>query len=76
MERLKTNMLAIGNVADPSFLTNLFWAYSLSNSTEVLWGQFLSLGSAQSEFGGTLPFGTIFGLGLPDLSYAAFKWYF
>jgi hypothetical protein len=77
---LKTNLITIANIVDPSFLLNLSFNYSLGNSTELLLGQYLSLGEDDAEFGGELPLlpAILPGieLGLPDLSYLALKWYF
>jgi len=75
-ERLRITQWVVVNCADISSLWHLYSSYSLSNNTEFLLGQFLSVGDSRSEFGGKLPIIAGAEIGVPDLTYAAFKWYF
>jgi hypothetical protein len=73
---LKANLISIVNLRDPSVLLHFFLNYSLSNSTDLLVGQFLGVGQGSSEFGGQRRLSPFSSLGQPDLSYAALRWYF
>lgn len=84
-DRIKSSLLSILNVSDPSVLFNLTVSYSLSTNTELLLGQFLNWGSRpDSEFGGKLPIPTpgpaglapTYALGTPDITYLLFRGYF
>lgn len=82
-DRLKTNFTSIVNLLDPSTLLSLSFNYSLGNNLDLLVGQYFSLsGKPQGEFGGKLPVAvpafitTKYEIGLPDISYAALRWYF
>ncbi len=76
--RLKTNLTAIGNLADPSVLLHLYFSFSLWQSVDLMVGQFLNVGSSTAEFGGkyVLPVFPAIQWGLPDLTYIAVKYYF
>jgi len=73
---LKSHFVSILNLEDPSALFHFFLNYSISNSVDLLIGQFFGLGSGTAEFGGQKALGPIFGIGQPDISYAALRWYF
>lgn len=73
---LKANLISILNLSDPSSLFHLFFNYSLSNSLDLLLGQFVSIGKGTAEFGGEAPLSPTMSLGQPDISYAALRWYF
>jgi len=76
--RLKTNLLAITNLADPSVLFHLYFNFSLWQSVDLMLGQFLNVGGSTAEFGGKyiLPIFPQIQWGLPDLTYIAVKYYF
>lgn len=76
--RLKGVLNTIVNLLDVSALLHLYFSFSLGGNTELLLGQFLGVGGADTEFAGKQPIdplGTL-QIGLPDLSYFVFKWYF
>ncbi|NDC23281.1 MAG: hypothetical protein EB120_03235 [Proteobacteria bacterium] len=73
---LKANLVSIVNLKDPSALFHFFLNYSISNSWDLLAGQFLNVGSGTSEFGGQFRLTPVMSLGQPDISYAALRWYF
>jgi len=73
---LKAHLLSIVNLKDPSALFHLSFNYSLSNSWDLLVGQFVNLGKDSAEFGGKIPLGPGFAIGQPDITYAALRWYF
>ncbi len=76
--RLKTNLLLIANVADPSFLIHFYLNFSLWQNVDLMAGQFLNIGGETAEFGGRylLPVAPQIQMGLPDLTYVAVKYYF
>lgn len=74
---LKSHWLSVVNLRDPSTLTHLYFDYSLSQSVDLLLGQFFNLGNSQSEFGGRLLVSPPnFELGAPNITYAALRWYY
>ncbi|MFM8313136.1 MAG: hypothetical protein ACKOA8_02515 [Deltaproteobacteria bacterium] len=73
---LKANLLSIVNLKDPSALFHLYFNYSISNSLDLLVGQFYNCGKETSEFGGKLSISPTLSLGQPDITYAAIRWYF
>lgn len=73
---LKAHLVSVFNLKDPSALLHLFFNYSLSDSLDLLAGQFLGIGKGHSEFGGQLSLAPGFSLGQSDISYAALRWYF
>ncbi|MFM8269171.1 MAG: hypothetical protein ACKN9V_03200 [Pseudomonadota bacterium] len=73
---LKTNLVSIVNLKDPSVLFHFFLNYSISNSVDLLAGQFLGWGKGASEFGGQRTLSPLSSLGQPDITYAAVRWYF
>lgn len=80
-DRLKASLTEIVNLLDPSFLSNLQFNYSLGNNLDLLVGQYLSVsGRPKGEFGGKtpipVPLPVTLSVGLPDLTYAAMRWYF
>ena len=75
----KVVLFTIANVEDPSVLTQLSVNYSLTSNSDLIFGQYLNIGSSQSEFGGLLltPAGLAGPqLGLPDITYALYRYYF
>lgn len=73
---LKAHLLSVCNLQDSSALFHAYLNYSLSNSVDLLGGRFFNLGAGKEEFGGQIPLSPQFGLGQPDISYLALRWYF
>lgn len=76
--RWKSVLNTIINLSDVSTLLHLYFSFSLGSNTELLLGQFLGVGGPDTEFAGKKPLDPLSTLriGLPDLSYFVFKWYF
>lgn len=79
--RTKLSSSALVNLSDPSALLYLAITRSLGDSTDFILGQFLNIaGRDRAEFGGQLelafPIGGPYAVGIPDLTFAAFRWYF
>ena len=73
---LKSHLISVVNLRDPSALLHLFFNYSLGNSWDLLAGRFMGLGKEQSEFGGKLDLAPGISFGQPDITYLALRWYF
>lgn len=73
---LKAHLISVVNLKDPSALFHFFLNYSLSNSVDLLAGQFVGLGRRNAEFGGQFFLSPTLSLGQSDISYAALRWYF
>lgn len=74
---MKWHFTTIANCNDPSALFHVFMNYSLTNNLDLLLGQYFNWGSGYAEFGGkqkTVVPGV--GLGLPDITYLAIRYYF
>ncbi len=79
--RLKSALASTVNIADPSVLFQLFFVFSLKENMDLVLGQYFGVGSKRdSEFGGQIPIpnaaGMPLALGLPDITYLEWKWYF
>ena len=73
---LKANLISLVNLDDPSVLFHIFANYSLSNNMDLLLGRYLAVGNRSSEFGGKNQILPNLALGLPDITYLAWRWYF
>lgn len=69
--------LNIVNLNDPSALFHFNLRYSVFQNADLLLGQFVSWGaSSRTEFGGELPILGPLAVGLPDMTYFLFRYYF
>lgn len=74
---LKGALSAVLNLVDPSALLHLSLSYAVTQTWDILVGQFIGIASqAHSEFGGTLPLAPGFSAGIPDLSYVVLRMHF
>lgn len=74
---LKGALSAVMNLGDPSTLLHLSLSYAVTQTWEIVVGQFLGLGThPKSEFGGTLPLAPGFSAGIPDLTYVVLRMHF
>lgn len=73
---LKSHLISIVNLKDPSVLFHLFFNYSLGNSWDLLMGHYLGIGKRSAEFGGQFDLAPGVSLGQPDITYLALRWYF
>ncbi len=74
---LKSHWINIVNLQDPSTLMHLYFNYSLTNNLDILLGQFFNVGNSKSEWGGRIAISPPnFELGIPNITYAALRWYY
>lgn len=74
--RWNASALGIMNMLDNSLRLQLQCTYSLGASTDLLAGHTMGAGGEGSEFGGAIATPQGISLGLPNMTYAALRYYF